>query len=295
MERPSDGLADTEMMVTKAEAMLHNKLRLREVTETEFEAMQLVNARAMSLETSPHAPAQASAPSLPAVTRAPREIPTRHVPEHILFVLDLSAQHRGVFAAVKQSLNLLVQTKARMGKDHTFGLATIGAEFLTILDFTQNVKDLCSTMNLLETGAACGSLDLNECLDGVLGQVDLSELACNRGGQVGRHIVRVVVIHSRTKVDHFPTGKARTLLASPSFYLDMVHIVPKQVKGSDDLMRDHLLKLFPDPHYYIHSLLPNPRLFQPCIAALASHALIRPDRSFVQYGLDTSKATHAQT
>eukprot|EP00038_Savillea_parva_P031465 m.86854 g.86854 ORF g.86854 m.86854 type:complete len:428 (-) comp9680_c0_seq1:1927-3210(-) len=261
-------------------------------------------------------------PILPAVVpvvRPPRPATSgNNVRECILLAVDLSSEHAHVLDAVKQSLRMLVATKGVIGRgQHAFGVAALGTEMMWLLDFTTDAKQVMSLIDSLAPSGQFSALNLAECLEAVARKVNVESL----GKVVQRDdgvsvtvvpgVVRLVVVHSRSAVERYPTSGSvgAALLAAPGFYMDMVHIWGSShsdgakmgsaaaahaadMMAAAATMTETYRRLFPDPYWFMHSLPPDRRLFQPCIASLGAHALIRPESTRAHYTLD-SNATRA--
>lgn len=304
---PEESVIEDVCIVSEAEAVARNKVDSEEISRDEFDAIADVNKRALLEQTADHPPRDGATSSraranqradrarLPQpASRAPREpLLPRNVPEKLIFAIDISITHAGVLNEVKRSIQVMARTKAQLGKSHSFGLAALGAEFVLLQDFTRDFDAFSGMLGNLEPAGPFDALNLEQCFRALADEIDLETL--NNNGRVGSSIVRLVMVHSRNKILRYPTGgKALELLKQPGFYFDMVHLWPKPVttssQASGDQVRKDFEKLFPDPHFYMHSLPPEIRLFGPCIASLAAHALSRCDRSSTHYRLDPQKS-----
>ena len=223
----------------------------------------------------------------PAFHRAPRAVTTRNVPERLLFAVDLSTVHSAVLGVVRTSLKILARTKSMMGSGHTFGLAALSQDLVWLLDFTPSVEELSSMLDSLTPQVGLDALDLGHCVGAVAEKMDMGALAR------GEYVVRLILVHSRNDIAPVqPHSAAANFLENPAFFVDMLHIAPPGRRGNGANtntgpdMRANLGRLLPDPYFYAHSVSSDARQLQPAIAALSSHALLRPGRQDAHYALE---------
>ena len=197
----------------------------------------------------------------------------------------------------RPTTQILAKTKGMIGTGHTFGLAAVHDDLAVLLDFTSSTDELSSMLDNISPQGDFGPLDLGRCLGALADRVDMCALArCD-------YVVRVILIHSRSEVTPVaPHSAAAKLLEQPGFYVDILHIWPPAQRNTNTdskalppwrEMRATLGRCLPDPHFYVHSVPGDTRQIQPAIAALASHALLRPGRKDAVYALQPRTAVVA--
>eukprot|EP00040_Diaphanoeca_grandis_P018559 m.97658 g.97658 ORF g.97658 m.97658 type:complete len:412 (-) comp26998_c0_seq1:423-1658(-) len=232
--------------------------------------------------------------------RPKRITPNTNVPEHILFVIDLSTSMKDpctsantkitVLNAVQRAIDIFVNVKHGIDNNHKFGLACVVEDPLMLLEFTSDLPQFVDMVKHLapqELGSTQpDTLDLTKVLKMIGSQVGDRQQLMKQRPEV---VVRAIVIHARSEVPTWDNREESTwLLDSPGFYMDFVHFYAQRGDHKERVQeyKDFYDKNFDYPYFYKFIEPKEMQTIFPTVAKLHAHPLQRNNQNDLCYSLE---------
>lgn len=231
------------------------------------------------------------------------KIPRVNCPEHIILCLDVSSEmkstsfqnksvsDRTAFQLVQRAGEIFVKTKSKLNAQHKF--CVVGLDDIPTFrnDFTSDVVNICSMLNLLhpvDELSTDGEYDMAKLFEAIQQNVTLPHV--EDISLPPPYVVRLIIVYGRSYCIPVMSTRAKEIFsqlsACPYFFLDVlyVHELPSEMNLCKEIYDIFCDMDEEEDGFMLEVSRSTTRLFDH-MAALVAHPLQRPKQRDTSYTL----------